>query len=153
MKAVIQRVKSARVNISGETVGEIGQGFLVLLGIDESDTQADADYIVKKTVSLRVFDDAEGKMNLSVADIKGEILLVSQFTLIADTKKGNRPSFIGAMHPKLAEPFFERIIDDFKTVYPGGIQTGRFGADMAVSLVNDGPVTICLDSHIRRKTP
>ena len=151
MKAVIQRVKKAKVEIEGQTVGEIGQGFLVLLGIDETDTKEDADYIIKKTVNLRVFSDSDDKMNLSVKDIEGEILLVSQFTLIADTKKGNRPSFIGAMHPSKAEPFFLKIIEDFKTAYPK-IETGQFGADMAVSLLNDGPVTICLDSHIRRQT-
>jgi len=151
MKAVVQRVKSANVKISGEVVGEIGQGFLVLLGIENDDTQEDADYMVKKIVGLRVFSDADEKMNLSVADIDGEILLVSQFTLIADTRKGNRPSFIGAMPPDKAEPFFSNIIADFKAAYPK-IQTGRFGADMAVSLINDGPVTICLDSAIRRKS-
>ncbi len=150
MKAVIQRVKSASVKIAGETVGEIGQGFLVLLGIENDDTQEDADYIVKKTVGLRVFSDEADKMNLSVSEIDGEILLVSQFTLIADTRKGNRPSFIGAMSPDKSEPFFQSIIADFKAAYPK-IETGRFGADMAVSLINDGPVTICLDSHIRRK--
>ncbi len=151
MKAVIQRVKSASVNISGEIVGEIGQGFLVLLGIENDDTQEDADYIVKKTVGLRVFSDLDDKMNLSIADIDGGILLVSQFTLIADTRKGNRPSFIGAMTPDRAEPFFESIIADFKAAY-SKIQTGRFGADMTVSLINDGPVTICLESAIRRNS-
>jgi len=146
MRAVIQRVKSADVKIEGETVGEIGQGFLVLLGIERGDTQSDADYIIKKTVNLRVFSDEADKMNLSVGDIEGSILLVSQFTLIADTKKGNRPSFIGAMPPGEAEPFFDSIVASFRAAYPR-IQTGKFGADMAVTLINDGPVTICLDSR------
>jgi len=146
MRAVIQRVKSADVKIEGKTVGEIGQGFLVLLGIESGDTQTDADYIIKKTVNLRVFSDDADKMNLSLGDIDGSILLVSQFTLIADTKKGNRPSFIGAMPPGEAEPFFDSIVESFRAAYPH-IQTGKFGADMAVTLVNDGPVTICLDSQ------
>ncbi len=151
MKAVIQRVKNASVKIQDEIVGEIRQGFLVLLGIENADTQDDADYLIKKIVGLRVFGDADGKMNLSVGDIAGEILLVSQFTLIADTRKGNRPSFIDAMPPDKAEPFFESMVADFKKAYPH-IQTGKFGADMAVALINDGPVTICLDSHVRRKS-
>ncbi len=146
MRAVIQRVKSASVKTGGSIVGEINKGFVVLLGIEEGDTREDAAYIVKKTVNLRVFDDENGKMNKDVSDVNGAILLVSQFTLIADVKKGNRPSFVRAMPPEEAEPFFNEIIRMFKAAFDR-IETGEFGADMDVALVNDGPVTIILDSR------
>ena len=146
MRAVIQRVKSANVKTGGEIIGEINKGFMVLLGIEAGDTREDAEYIVKKTVNLRVFDDENGKMNKSISEVNGAILMVSQFTLLGDTKKGNRPSFVRAMPPESAEPFFEEIIAMFKAAYDR-IDTGEFGADMDVALVNDGPVTILLDSR------
>ncbi|KMQ71059.1 D-aminoacyl-tRNA deacylase [Chryseobacterium koreense] len=148
MKTVIQRVSEAHVKVDGETVGEIRNGFLLLIGIDEDDEKADADWLVQKILNLRVFGDDDGKLNRSILDISGEILCISQFTLIADYKKGNRPSFIKAAKPEKAVPLFEY----FKSaISKSGLKTesGIFGADMKVSLLNDGPVTIVMDSKTK----
>ena len=145
MKAVIQRVSEANVKVEGKIVGEIHNGLLLLIGIDEEDVKTDADWLVQKILNLRIFGDDEGKLNLSVQDIKGGILCISQFTLIADYKKGNRPSFIKAAKPDKAIPLFEYFKDE---IAKSGLKTesGIFGADMKVSLLNDGPVTIVMDS-------
>ena len=148
MKIVIQRVTEANVKVEGKIVGEITKGLLLLIGIDEEDEKTDADWLVQKILNLRVFGDEEGKLNLSVTDISGEILCISQFTLIADYKKGNRPSFIKAAKPDKAIPLFEY----FKTeIAKSGLKTesGIFGADMKISLLNDGPVTIVMDSKTK----
>ena len=144
MKAVVQRTTRAGVSIDGETVGRIDRGLLVLLGIEPDDDEADIEYMVKKCSGLRIFEDENGKMNLSVQDVGGSILLVSQFTLLGDARKGNRPSFTGAAVPEKAIPIYERVIFELAKRLP--VQTGVFGADMQVELVNDGPVTILLDS-------
>lgn len=144
MKAVVQRTARASVSIDGETVGRIDRGLLVLLGIEPDDGEADIEYMVKKCSGLRIFEDENGKMNLSVQDVGGSILLVSQFTLLGDARKGNRPSFTGAAVPEKAIPIYERVIFELAKRLP--VQTGVFGADMQVELVNDGPVTILLDS-------
>ena len=146
MRFVIQRVKEAAVRIDGETVGEIKQGYLVLIGVSASDTEAIADKMVKKMTGLRIFEDAAGKTNLSLADVGGSLLLVSQFTLYANCRKGNRPSFIEAGAPDMADAMYEYIISKCRENVPV-VQTGRFGAEMEVSLVNDGPFTILLDSQ------
>lgn len=145
MKFVIQRVTQASVSVNQEVIGSIKQGFLVLIGIAENDTTEIADKLVKKLVGLRIFEDENGKTNLSLKDIQGELLLISQFTLYADCKKGNRPSFIKAGNPELANQLYEYIIESCKKEFPV-VQTGEFGADMKVSLLNDGPFTIILDS-------
>ncbi len=144
MRAVIQRVASAEVSINGEAVGSIGRGFLVFLGVHVSDEKRDADYIVKKVSGLRVFEDANGKMNLSLNEAEGELLVVSQFTLYGDARHGNRPSFIEAALPDKAVPLYEYTVEELRKSFR--VETGVFGADMQVSLVNDGPVTILLDS-------
>ncbi|MDY5000926.1 MAG: D-aminoacyl-tRNA deacylase [Eubacteriales bacterium] len=144
MKAVVQRTTRAGVSIDGNTVGRIDRGLLVLLGIEPDDGEADIEYMVKKCSGLRIFEDENGKMNLSVQDVGGSILLVSQFTLLGDARKGNRPSFTGAAVPEKAIPIYERVISELAKRLP--VQTGVFGADMQVELVNDGPVTILLDS-------
>lgn len=146
MIAIIQRVSEASVKIDGNIKGEIQIGFLVLLGITHTDTQEDVEWISKKIVGMRVFSDEEGKMNLDISAINGNILLISQFTLHASTKKGNRPSFIEAARPEIAIPLYEKTILQIEKELGKSIQTGEFGADMKVSLVNDGPVTIILDS-------
>ncbi len=148
MKAVIQRVSGASVKVNSKIVGEISQGLLLLIGIDEEDERSDADWLVQKILNLRIFGDEDGKLNLSVLDISGEILCISQFTLIADYKKGNRPSFIKAAKPDKAIPLF----DYFKAeISKSNLKTesGIFGADMKVSLLNDGPVTIVMDSKTK----
>ena len=145
MRAVVQRVLSASVAIGGTVKGEIGEGYLVLLGIEENDTEKDLDYIAEKLLGLRVFEDEAGKMNRSVLDAGGSILLVSQFTLYGDARKGRRPSFIRAARPEKAIPLYEAMIARLRAALP--VETGEFGADMQVSLVNDGPVTILLDSE------
>ena len=148
MKIVVQRVSQASVKVSGEIVGEISQGLLLLVGIEENDEKEDAEWLAKKILDLRIFSDEEGKMNRSVKDINGEILCASQFTLIADYKKGNRPSFIKAAKPEKAVPLFEYFKGLIKS---SGLKTesGIFGADMKVSLLNDGPVTIVMDSKTK----
>ena len=146
MRVVIQRVSEAAVKIEGSIVGQIEQGLLVLLGIELDDTQKDADYLLQKLINLRIFSDADGKMNVSVQDVNGGILVVSQFTLHAATKKGNRPSYIRAARPEQAIPLYEYFLAALQQQFTGKIQTGQFGADMKVALVNDGPVTIIMDS-------
>ena len=145
MKLVIQRVTEASVEVDGEIIGQIGKGFLVLIGVGEQDTKEIADQYVKKLLGLRIFEDEQGKTNLSLADVNGELLLVSQFTLYANCKKGNRPSFIDAGEPQKAEALYEYIIQKTRETVPV-VKTGRFGADMKVSLVNDGPFTIILEN-------
>lgn len=147
MKCVIQRVLGASVTVDGVTVGSIKKGFLLLLGIAEGDTEAQAEKLAKKISAMRIFEDSEGKMNLSVNDVDGEILAVSQFTLCADCKKGNRPSFIGAMRPEEANRLYELFMQMLKNNGVRRVEHGIFGADMKVSLVNDGPVTIILDTE------
>ncbi len=149
MKVVLQRVAEANVKVEAEIVGKINNGLLLLVGIDELDKTSDADWLIKKIIDLRIFSDKEGKMNLSVKDISGEILCISQFTLLADYKKGNRPSFIKAAKPEKAIPLFEYFITEIKKTSSLKIESGIFGADMKVSLLNDGPVTIVLDSKTK----
>ena len=146
MRIVVQRCCRAEVRIDGQVVGRIGKGFMVLVGITDGDTRADADLLAKKVAQMRVFEDAEGKMNLALKDVDGAILSISQFTLYADCKKGNRPSFIRAARPEMAEPLYDYFNDVLRTQYGLQVETGRFGADMKVDFVNDGPVTIVLDS-------
>ena len=146
MRFVIQRVTDSSVVIDGETVGKIGKGYLVLIGVSDTDTEAVADKMVKKMIGLRIFEDENGKTNLSLADVGGSLLLVSQFTLYANCRKGNRPSLIEAGSPDRAETLYEYIIAECRKSVPD-VQTGRFGAEMKVSLVNDGPFTILLDSE------
>lgn len=145
MRAVIQRVKQASVSVAEETLGEINQGFVVLLGIHETDQADDVAYLVRKISKLRVFEDESGKMNQDLAAVAGSILSISQFTLYADTKKGNRPSFVKAARPEVAIPLYEAFNEQLRALgIP--VATGEFGADMAVSLINDGPVTIIIDT-------
>lgn len=146
MRIVIQRVREASVKINDEIVGEIQQGLLVLLGIEHVDSELDADYLIQKLIHLRIFGDDEGKMNLSVSDISGSLLTVSQFTLFADTKKGNRPSFIRSARPEQARPLYDYFLSQLKKSFSGKIENGVFGANMLVELINDGPVTIIIDS-------
>ena len=146
MKVVIQRVLEASVMIDGAVHNQINQGFVVLLGIGQTDDEQDINYVAQKILGLRVFSDHEGKMNYSLDDVKGEILLISQFTLFASTKKGNRPSYIDAAPPGMAIPLYEKIIEVIQSSIGSRIKTGIFGADMKVSLINDGPVTIQIDS-------
>lgn len=145
MRFVIQRVTSADVKINGETVGAIGKGFMVLIGVSDSDTKEIADKMVKKLTGLRIFEDEQGKTNLSLDSVGGELLLISQFTLYADCRKGNRPSFIRAGKPERAKEMYEYIIAKCKETVET-VERGSFGADMKVSLINDGPFTIILDS-------
>ena len=146
MRAVIQRVTQASVSVDGEIKGAIGAGFLALIGVEAGDGEADLRYIADKVPNLRVFEDEQGKMNRSLMDVGGELLAVSQFTLLGDARGGRRPSFIAAARPEAADPLYERLVADWRA---RGIrvETGVFGADMKVALVNDGPVTILLDSH------
>lgn len=148
MRCVIQRVTHASVTVSGETVGKIGGGFLVLLGAEAGDTEADAKYCADKIAGLRVFEDANDKMNLSLQDVGGKVLLVSQFTLLADARHGRRPDFIQAAKPEVAEPLCERV-KEMLEAKGLTVETGRFRTHMEVSLLNDGPVTILLDSRKR----
>ncbi len=147
MRAFIQRVSHAEVKVENDTVGKIDRGVLVLLGITHDDQQPDIDWLVRKIVQLRVFNDEEGKMNLSVQDIQGDILLISQFTLYANAKKGNRPSYNRSAPPSIAIPIYEQFIQKLRAVFNGKVATGVFGGDMKVSLLNDGPVSILLDSQ------
>ncbi|MEE2802416.1 MAG: D-aminoacyl-tRNA deacylase [Bacteroidota bacterium] len=161
MKAVLQRVDHASVTINNEVHNEIGKGLLIFLGITQLDTQEDIEYLVKKILNMRIFSDRDGKMNLSLLDTIGEVLVISQFTLYASTKKGNRPSFINAARPDIAIPLYERFKKELEKAYYSNvdnsafakanfkispIQSGVFGADMKISLINDGPVTIVIDS-------
>ena len=144
MKFVIQKVSYASVTVEERVIGKIGKGFLVLIGVAEDDTREIADKLIKKLLGLRIFEDSDGKTNLSLRDVDGSLLLVSQFTLYADCKKGNRPSFTKAGNPTLANELYEYIIDKCRAEFP--VETGSFGADMKVELLNDGPFTIILDS-------
>jgi D-tyrosyl-tRNA(Tyr) deacylase len=146
MRFLIQRVTEASVTIDTILHSKIEIGFLVLVGVEESDTNEDADWLCNKLVGMRIFSDSEKKMNLSLKDINGDILLVSQFTLFASTKKGNRPSFIKSAKPEIAIPLYEYCIQQLSLLLEKSIQTGVFGADMKVALINDGPVTILMDS-------
>lgn len=149
MRVVVQRVSSASVTIGGTVKSSIGQGLLVLLGVGPDDGQEDLDYLVKKVSALRIFDDEECVMNRSVVDVGGEVLVVSQFTLMASTKKGNRPSYIRAAGHELAVPMYEAFCAALSAAIGRSVGTGQFGAEMAVSLINDGPVTIIIDSQQR----
>jgi D-tyrosyl-tRNA(Tyr) deacylase len=146
MRAVVQRVTRASVTVGEEVVGEINRGLVVLLGVARDDSEADADYLVSKIAALRIFDDEEGTMNRSVKDIGGGLLVVSQFTLYGDVRRGLRPSWIGAARPEIAEPLYEYFLKQARPVV-NRIEAGSFGRDMQVELVNDGPVTILLDSR------
>ena len=152
MKAVIQRVTSAKVEVQGETVGECGRGLLVLLGVAVGDTEEDLDRVLQKMVKLRIFEDENGKMNRSVQDVDGELLVVSQFTLLANYRHGNRPDYMGAAAPAEATRLYELFIEKAKA-YVRHVGHGIFGADMQVSLVNDGPVTIVMESDVLRPAP
>ena len=149
MRAVIQRVARASVTIAGAVKGSIGRGLLVLVGCEPGDTVEDLEWLSGKIVRLRVFSDDEGLMNRSVQEVGGELLVVSQFTLFASTKKGNRPSYSGAARPELAVPLYEAFVNRLTADLGRAVQTGEFGADMEVMLVNDGPVTICMDTRRR----
>ena len=151
MKAILQRVTHAKVTIDGQVSGEIGTGFLVLLGVAPEDTQEEALYLARKIAGLRVFTDENDKMNRSVCDINGEMLVISQFTLCADVKKGNRPSFTGAMEPEKANKLYMLYCEELRKNGIKSVETGIFGADMQVSLINDGPVTILFDTAVWRK--
>ena len=151
MKAVIQRVSSASVSVDGETVGSCGKGYMILFGAEKGDTEVESELLARKTSSLRIFCDSEDKMNLSILVVDGEILAISQFTLLADVKKGNRPSFINAMEPKEAERLYKLFCEHLRNLGVKKVDEGVFGADMQVSLVNDGPVTILYDTDIWSK--
>ncbi len=144
MKLLIQRVTHSDCVVEGKTVGKIGKGFLVLVGITHTDTKETVDYLVKKLINLRIFEDENGKMNLSIKDVKGDLLVISQFTLYANTKDGNRPSFTNAAKPDVAEPLYEYFLEKCKE-YDIHVEHGIFGADMIITLINDGPVTIELE--------
>ena len=146
MKVILQRCSRAEVRIDGTMVGSIGKGFLLLVGIAHDDTKAQADLLARKVAYMRVFEDENGKMNLALKEVNGEVLSISQFTLYADCKKGNRPSFVRAARPETAEPLYRYFNDCLRTGYGLHVETGRFGADMKVDFVNDGPVTVILDS-------
>ena len=146
MRAVVQRVSRASVKVQGEIIGEIDKGLLVLLGIEDADRDEDIKYMVEKVVNLRVFEDPEGKMNLSLMDISGELLVISQFTLYGDCRKGRRPSFISAGRPEFAELMYMKYISECKK-YIAKVETGKFQADMDVELINNGPVTLMIDSN------
>ena len=150
MKVVIQRVKESSVSIEGKVKGAINQGLMLLLGIENDDSEEDIFWLVKKILNLRIFNDQNNVMNKSVLDVAGEILVISQFTLYASTKKGNRPSYIFAAKPEIAIPLYERFIDHIQFEFGKEIQKGEFGADMKVSLINDGPVTIIIDTKDRK---
>lgn len=148
MRIVIQRVSKASVSIDEEVVGQIARGFMVLVGVEEADSQEDVDYLVRKTANMRIFEDEEGKMNISLKDVGGQVLSISQFTLHANTKKGNRPSFVDAARPDHSLPLYEAYNEGLRQEGLT-VETGEFGADMQISLINDGPVTIVIDSKDR----
>ena len=147
MRVVIQRVSEASVTVDKKIVGQINHGLLILLGVEPIDTVEDIDWLCKKITGLRIFDDADGVMNLSVQDVSGELLVVSQFTLFASTKKGNRPSYLRAAKPDISVPMYEKFVDTLSLMSGKKVATGEFGADMKVRLLNDGPVTIIIDSR------
>lgn len=150
MRIVVQRVLSSSVSIGGTLKSSIGKGLMILVGICDDDTDEDIDYLCRKVVQMRIFDDEIGVMNLPITEVKDSgILVVSQFTLMASTKKGNRPSYIHASRPEFAVPMYEKFVAKLQSLFGHEIQTGTFGADMQVALVNDGPVTIIMDSHLR----
>lgn len=149
MRIVIQRVERAAVEVGGETVARIGAGLLILVGVENGDTAQDAEWLASKTANLRIFDDPSGVMNLSLISVDGEVLAVSQFTLTASTRKGNRPSYIRAAGHELAVPLYEKFCDSLSLLTGSEVKKGVFGADMKVSLVNDGPVTIIIDSRLK----
>lgn len=149
MRVIVQRTTQASVRIDGEAVGTIGTGFVLLVGITHTDTQSDADYIAKKVAQLRVFEDETGKMNLSINDIGGAILSISQFTLYGDVRHGNRPSFVQAARSEHAQPLYDYFNQCLRSQYGLHVETGRFGADMQVDFINNGPVTILIDSAVR----
>ncbi len=149
MRLVIQRVSRASVTVENQIIGQIDLGLLVLLGIEQTDSEEDVDWLIQKTIQMRIFSDEEGKMNCSLQDVGGELLVVSQFTLHASTKKGNRPSFIAAARPEQAIPLYESFIQKAGSALGKTVQSGSFGADMKVDLLNDGPVTILIDSKNR----
>jgi D-tyrosyl-tRNA(Tyr) deacylase len=148
MRALIQRVSEASVKVDDEILGRIDNGLLVLLGVEKEDSEEDSDWLIKKIINMRIFSDQDGKMNNSLLDVSGHLLIVSQFTLHASTKKGNRPSFIKAATPALAKSMYERFIHDCRQ-FVSKVETGQFAADMKVTLINDGPVTIWIDSKNR----
>ena len=149
MRAVVQRVRYASVTVAGQVVGQIDHGLLVLLGVGPDDTPADAEYLQRKLLALRIFSDANDKMNMSVQDVQGGILVVSQFTLWGDVRKGHRPSFAGAAPPQQAQQHYDLFLNGLTQLYPGRVQAGRFGAHMEVELLNDGPVTLWIDTQHR----
>ena len=146
MKVVIQRVKESSVEIDNKIKAEIGKGLLILIGISQDDSKTDAEWLVNKVLNIRIFNDSDGIMNKSVVDIQGEILIISQFTLMASTRKGNRPSYIKSASHEIAIPLYDYFIDLLESKIKNGIKSGVFGADMKVNLINDGPVTIIIDS-------
>lgn len=145
MRVVLQRVSRASVSVDGRTEGAIGRGHVVLVGVGEGDGPEEVEWMARKVVELRVFDDEDGRMNLSLDDVGGELLVVSQFTLYGDTRKGRRPSFMGAADPETAEPLYEAFLEELESRIPGRVASGAFGAMMEVELVNDGPVTLLLE--------
>lgn len=149
MRVIIQRVSEAKVTIAGEITGQIKKGLLVFVGFETTDNLKDIAWTIKKIANLRIFSDTAGKMNLSLKDVSGQILVVSQFTLHASTKKGNRPSFIKAANPTIAIPLYEKFIEQISNEIGTKVQTGKFGADMQISILNDGPVTIFIDSRAK----
>lgn len=151
MRAIVQRVSRASVTVDGAVIGEIGKGFLVLLGVGNGDTEAEAAQLAYKVANLRIFEDNNEKMNLSTKDVEGEMLVVSNFTLMADCRQGHRPSFINAARPEAAEPLYERFMQNLKENGIGRVEGGKFRADMKVSLVNDGPVTVIIDTEDLKK--
>lgn len=146
MRAVIQRTKNSRVEVEDQIVGSIDRGMVVLLGVEDDDTEKDSRLMAKKVAKLRIFPDDDGKLNRSIEDTNGQILLISQFTLLGDARKGNRPSFIKAARPEIADGLYQLVKKDLETTYGLTVETGKFRCDMQVSLVNDGPVTILLDT-------
>ncbi len=150
MRIVIQRTKKASVSVEGNLLSAIETGMMVLVGIEEEDNNEDIDYLVKKICNMRIFDDENGVMNLSVKDVDGEILAISQFTLHARTKKGNRPSYISAAKPDISIPLYEKFVSELSKELGKDVKTGQFGADMQVELINDGPVTIIMDSKAKK---
>lgn len=147
MRLVIQRVRKASVTVSENTIASIGKGMLILVGIEDRDTNEDIEWAAKKIVNLRIFDDTDGIMNCSIKEVMGDIILVSQFTLHASTRKGNRPSYIKAARPEIAIPIYTKLRESLENILEKDIQTGEFGADMQVELINDGPVTILIDTQ------